>query len=298
MSSLTKLLLERAGEGVLSGLQRRLLRKSPLAAEQFGERLGIRLYGLGKKRRIRAIENLQIAFPELAENDRQRLAKEAFRHFGRAATDFLVGEHRSRAELEETMEVRGVEHLDGGLALGKGVIMVTGHFGCFERAPAWTSLAGYPMSVVIRDADQEGVNRLVNRIRTAPGTRVIPRGNAARPILERLKANEIVGIIPDQNAEDAFLPFFGRPAGTNLGVGVFHERTGAAIVPVSCVHVAPARYQLEFYPALQPAVGNGVKGEGALLSFNSWLEGAIRRHPEQWLWFHDRWRNAREAGLL
>ena len=234
----------------------------------------------------------------MSVSDRTELARSVFAHFGRSTTDFLTSSGQTLESFETSTEIIGKEHLEEGLARGKGVIMATGHFGNFERISTWFSLAGYPISVIIRDADQEDVNQLVNNIRTQYGTKIIPRGNAARPMLECLRRNEIIGIISDQNAEDAFLPFFGKPAGTNLGVGVIQERTGAAVLPTTCVHLGRNRYRLQFYPLLEPLEEGKLKGEGMLRAINLWLEAVILEHPEQWLWMHDRWRNAREAGLL
>jgi len=298
MGSLGKRLLENAGGAALLRLQRSLSKKPDSKIERIGERLGRLLFRTAKRRRARAISNLELAFPELSLEERTDLARRVFVHFGRASADFLASKGRTLHSMESSTEIVGREILDKALEEGKGVLLIAGHFGNFERIPAWVSLAGYPMSVVIRNADQEGVNQVVNELRTGPGTRVIPRGNSAKPILERLRKNEVVGIISDQNAEDMFLPFFGHLAGTNLGAGVIQERTGSPAVPSYCVYLGPGRYRLVFCEPLVPVPDCEVKGEGLLRAMNTWLEGVIREHPEQWLWFHDRWRNAREEGLL
>lgn len=298
MSSAKKRIVEKVGGAALLRLQHSLAKKAPSKVERIGESLGRLFFRVGKRRRERALANLHLAFPEMSLSDREALAKRVFEHFGRTSADFLASKGRTKAEIESTTEIIGREHIEEALALGKGVLLVTGHFGNWERASAWLSHAGYPVSVVIRDADQRGVNQVVNDLRTESGTEVIPRGNSARKILEKLRANEIVGILSDQNAEDAFLPFFGKPAGTNLGAGVIQNRTGAAVLPVYCVYLGEGRYQMVFGELLTPEEGYAVKGEGLLRAINSWLETVIRKHPDQWLWFHDRWRNAREAGLL
>lgn len=298
MSSATKKLLDGVGGRAMAAFQRSLERKTPEQIERTGVKLGRLFYTLGKKRRHRAISNLELAMPQLSEADRHLIAKRVFEHFGRTTTDFLASRNRTQEELQASINVVGISHLHEALARGKGVIMVGGHIGNWERASSWISYNGHPLSVVIRDADQSDVNQLVNSLRTKSGTRIIPRGNAAKPILERLRANQIVGILSDQNAEDIFLPFFGHPAGTNLGVGVIHERTNASILPGTCLYIGPNQYELKFYPLLVPQEGYSIKGEGLLRAINFWLESVITEHPEQWLWFHDRWRNAREAGLL
>ncbi|MCG9896062.1 MAG: lysophospholipid acyltransferase family protein, partial [Fimbriimonadaceae bacterium] len=200
--------------------------------------------------------------------------------------------------LEETTVVEGFHHVEQALAQGRGALMITGHFGNWERISAWLSHRGVPLSVVARDANQAEINDLINSLRQGPGTRVIPRGNAARPILERLRANELIGILPDQNSQEIYIPFFGHPAGTVLGPGVLAERSGAPVIPVACVRVGVGRYRIRFDDPLVPEPVEGPRGEGTMRAIHAWLESVIREHPEQWLWLHDRWRSARREGLL
>ncbi len=283
---------------LLKAIQKSLKGRPPEEVEAFGRRFGAGLFYVAGSRRKTAITNLAYAFPRYSLAQRTKLAKRSFQHFGRVSADFLVGLDRTKSEIEESSTIVGVHHLDEAVARGKGVLLITGHFGHWERASAWMSLAGYKLNVITRDADDEGINALINRLRSGPGTAVIPRGDAARPILEKLKAKEIVGILPDQNNDDIFLPFFGKIAGCNLGPGVIQNRTQAAVLPVYCAALDEGRYKIVFCPILEPLPGFEAKGEGLTRAINAWLEGVIRLYPEQWLWLHDRWRSARQRGDL
>jgi len=238
-----------------------------------------------------------MALPEKTEAEREAILDQVFEHFGICSADFLASRTWTKESLADSVEVVGMHHLDQGLEAGKGVLVITGHLGNWERITVWSGFNGYPLHVVARAADDEGVERLVYDLRTRSGTKVIPRGDAARPILQALRQNEIVGILPDQNSHEVFIPFFGHLAGTVLGPGVLHERTGAAVIPVAAIRIGVGRYRLTIYPPLVAEAG-GEKGEGMMRAIHAWLEQVIREHPEQWLWFHDRWRNARERGLL
>ncbi|ARU42419.1 hypothetical protein CCB80_15170 [Armatimonadetes bacterium Uphvl-Ar1] len=298
MSSAKKKLLGKVAEAFMRFMVRRVQGKSPEQVERIGENYGRRMWQFAGKRRQRTIENLKLAFPDKSDSEISQIAEGVFLHFGRTSTDFLAGIDRTQADLESTTKIVGREHLDEAMKVGKGTLLITGHLGNWERVSAWMSLAGYPLHVIARDADDEGVNSIVNNIRRKPGTQVIPRGQAARQVLLKLRANEIVGILPDQNASDIFIPFFDHPAGTALGPGVFHSRTQATILPVACVYTGKGQYTMTFYPHLQPILPEDQAGEGAMRAINAWLEDRIRENPSQWLWMHDRWRNARRNGLL
>lgn len=282
----------------LSYFQKKLSKKSPEAAEKWGEGLASIWWTFGGRRRKTAIDNLALAFPEMSLEERTKLAKKVFLHFGRITADFLASSGRPAEELAAEMEVEGRENLDTALAQGKGVLLMTGHFGNWERVSRWTSGMGYKLSVVARDADQAKVNDAVNELRQETGTRVIPRGSAARPILERLRDNEAVGILADQNSKEIFLPFFGHMAGTVLGPGVIAERSKCPVLGVSCVRTGVGHYKVVIGKPLQPLESDGPRGSGMMLAYHAWLEENITKYPDQWLWIHDRWRSARKKGLL
>ncbi len=274
-----------------------LLKGKPSAkVAKYGKAMGAILFRVPSRRRV-AEENLRLAFPHQMPEEREQLIRQVFDHFGVMTTDFLAGANRTLEQLSENCEVFGLEHLDKALADGKGALVLTGHYGNWEYGARYLALNGYKLSVVIRDADQEGVNEIVNTLRQGPGTNVIPRGNAVRPILEKLKANEVVAILCDQNSDEIFIPFFGRMAGTVLGPGIISARTGCPAIPSSCTHLGNGQYRIEFFPPLVPQEET-VKGEGIMKAFNAWLETRIRSYPEQWLWFHDRWRSARKRRLF
>lgn len=298
MVSKRRRLERKLGSWALRRVQAWLVRKRPEDVEPAGAFLGGLIWRLAKKRRQRCLDNLTLAMPELPATERAGLCRRVFEHYGIVAADFLAGARRTPDELDASMTITGLDHVDAALAAGKGAILITGHFGNWERLAAWLSNHGYALSVVARDTEDAEMNALVNDLRGGSGTRVISRGDAARPMLERLRANELIGILPDQNSDEIFVPFFGKMAGTVLGPAVIAERTGSPLIPSWCVRAGPGRYEVVFEPPLVAEEGFPGRGEGMTRAIHACLERAIRRHPEQWLWFHDRWRTARHQGLL
>jgi KDO2-lipid IV(A) lauroyltransferase len=273
------------------------VRRDIAGAERIGERIGRWLYRCSPKHRKRALSNLALAFPESSEEERSNLALRTFEHFGRIAADFLWTERRTSEVLKENMESEGIANLDAALAGGKGALVVTGHFGCWERLLHYISEIGYKGHGVARPIEDPMLHEEVWKIREHTGVELLSRGDAARFILKALRGNFVVGLMPDQNSDESFLPFFGRATGTALGPAVLSQRTGAPIVPAFCIRLGPGRYRTEVGTPIH--VQEGPEGsERAMGQFNAILEGVIRRYPEQWLWFHDRWKSARRSGRL
>lgn len=259
----------------------------------FLARLGRRI---DKKHRERTLLNLRFIFPELSESEIHDLALKNINHFGAMAADFLRTPIRSKEETLATTEIIGMEYLDQLLADKKGILLVSAHLGNWERMTQWLPISGIKLSGVARDANDSEVTDIATEIRSGQGMEVLSRGNAAREMLKRLKAGEMVGLMPDQNADDAYIPFFGHLAGTVLGPAIIHKKTKAPILPGCCLRVGPGQYRVHF---LEPMVAREDETpEEFMTRINEAIEYMIRLAPEQYLWMHDRWKNARRKGLI
>lgn len=298
MRSKRKQLEQKLGSWAFRRLQAWAIRQPPEKAYARGEALGRLLYRLSRKHRRIALANLALAFPEMAEAERRSLAVRVFEHFGQTAVDFMRCSIRTDEEVLATTRCEGLEHVDRALEQGKGAMLITGHLGNWERAAHFMTAKGYKLSVIARDANQSDLNDLVLQLRQAAGVEVIARGNAARPVLTKMRRNELVAILPDQNSWEAFVPFFGKPAGTALGPAVLHRRTGAPLVPLACYVEGPGRLHMVFKEPIAPLEGYDDEDCAIMAAINLALEDFIRVHPEQYLWFHDRWKSARRKGLL
>jgi len=189
--------------------------------------------------------------------------------------------------------LKGEEHLQWCVQQGKGTLIITAHYGNWEIAARYlTQCKGYVLNVVARDADDSATTLLVNRIREQGGYRVFPRGQAVRAVLQALKRNELVAMLPDQNAGDVFVPFFGRLAGTVAGPALLALRSGAPILPVFCTRQPDNTYLFEMLPpfVVQPSGDKERDVTETMAHITALIEQQVRKHPSQWLWLHNRWK--------
>jgi KDO2-lipid IV(A) lauroyltransferase len=179
-------------------------------------------------------------------------------------------------------------------ARGRGVLFFTGHFVYWELHAMVHAEPFAPIGVVARALDNPKLNELLQAIRERTGNTVVYRKGAIRDILRRLHAGQGVAVLIDQHVQprDAvYVDFFGHPAATTPAVAALALRTGAPVVPVFALRIAPGRYRMIYGDPIEPPPADSVH---AVRDFTQRctdvLEGYVRRYPDLWLWMHRRWR--------
>ncbi len=270
------------------------LRHAPWSmARYLGDGLGTLLYhGLKRYRKV-AHKNLTLVYgAEKSPQEITRMAKAVFQHFGKVATEFIKLPTLDKNAVDKIVTVDGEEHLKQALSEGRGVLIMTAHFGNWEVLARWFTTHDYTLNVVARDARVKSASKMLEETRRGSGANVLLRGNSARGVLQHLKLNELIGILPDQNAIDVFVPFFGFPTGTVDGPAIFHLKTQAPLLFSWCIRTPDNRYHITFEPPVaHPPSSDKQKDIEAIMTLaNARLEAQIRQYPTQWLWLHDRWK--------
>ena len=246
--------------------------------------------------RHHAERNLRIAFPEADERERRRIKHGTFRNLGRLLGEISQFPRFKRANIESVVVYDGLENYLSAIAQGRGVILLTGHIGAWELSVYAHSIYGHPMSFLARRVDNPLVEQLAESQRARFGNRSIDKKNSVREVLKTLKAGGVVGILADLNAareEGVFCDFFGVPACTTAGVATLALRTGAVVLPGYIIWDEAARiHRLHFEPPIETIDTGNQKDDVQLNTarYTAALEAIIRRHPNQWLWIHRRWR--------
>ncbi|MFN3534053.1 MAG: lysophospholipid acyltransferase family protein [Desulfatiglandales bacterium] len=265
---------------------------------------GLILSGLPWSRRRVALENMKtlVGDPEEAK----RLYRKTLEHFFRVALEMPFLYTMDSSSIKRLYGIRGKEHVWEAYEKGRGILLLTAHLGNWELLNIAFAIefllgGGYKASIVVRALDNPVIDLLSLRLRSRFGTRVIDKKNAMRGILKALRENQAVGILLDQNVDwyqGVFVRFLGRWTCTNKGMAQIALKTNAPVIPAFGVRKENF-YELNFYPPLRLIQsGDPTKDvEENTQLFTSVIEDEIRRYPDQWLWFHRRWKTRQYSRL-
>ncbi len=260
--------------------------------------LGTLWYLLDAKHRRTAVDNIQLAL-QLPRREARRLARRNFIHLTRVFLEFLWMPRMSRATYRDFVDPKGTDHLLKSFRKGRGILLLTGHFGNWEWM-AYSAPFFLPsrLNMVARPIRPEALDRWVTARREGSGNHVISKRNALLHTMKALKRNEMVGFLLDHNASKKtglWTPFFGGYVLTHKTLAHLACKTGAPVHPVFNWRMEDGRYRIEIGPEIPvPETGDLQDRISELTArFNRIIETQIRRFPEQWYWIHRRFRRFR-----
>jgi len=272
------------------------------AADAVGRRIGRMVHRLGIRRKV--VEgNLRHAFPEQTEAWIRRTTLAAYEHLGRESAAILrLGKLDRQAIVDRTVPV-GWDELEEALAEGKGVMLVTGHYGNWEIAAATVASRGTPIAAIVRRQGNRLVDARLDALRRDLGVETITQREAPSRVPRLLRKNGVIGIVGDQDARKAgvFVPFFGRPASTHRGPAVFALKLGAPVFACVARRLPGPGVRYEVSGQRVPVVRTGdaeADIQALTAELAARLEGEIRKAPEQYFWFHRRWKTRPPAELF
>lgn len=249
------------------------------------------LFKIGSSRIKTIRRNIELCFPELSKQEQLKLATSNFSATLLTLFDLLnVVWHTADKTLGHT-EVRGLENLKKALAGDKPLLLVSGHFTSFINGIFKIS-EFTPINVVYRRMDNPVLeNQLYQRAaRKYPITPI--HRKEIKHMLETLGNQGAVVIVPDQDfgpKRSSFIPFFGIPTATITAIPQYAQETGAAVL---IFEIYPADEPGKCILEISPALDNFPSGDDLADTqrWSDWLEGAIRKRPDNYFWLHKRFK--------
>lgn len=247
------------------------------------------------KYRDLAISNLRHAFPGKSRLEIKRLAAKVFENLGKIAVELVNFPKINKFNIDNFIRIENAGILEGELKKGRGVILLTAHFGNWEMLALTTRVKGYPGSAIGRRLYFHKYDQYLNSLRKIHDVNVIYRDQSPRSILKVLRAGKIIGMLADQDVdsvEGVFVDFFGRPAYTPIGPAALAMASGASIVPAFMVRIESDKHVMMIDKPVE-ITDTGNKEADLLTNTKRWsdiVESYIRRYPDQWVWMHRRWK--------
>ena len=256
-------------------------------------------YGLGRPvgalllatspqlRRILTCNLGHVLGPDASEEDVQSLVRRACRNIIKGHYDLFRLSRLSTEEILGMTRVEGREHMERALARGKGVILVSAHFGNVDILIQIPLAYGVPLSTPVEHIQPERLFRYTLRLRTSHGLRMFPTGGPMLELYRALKRGEMIGLAADRGIDVSTrkVDFFGAPASLPEGPVRLALRTGAALVPGFGLRLSDNSFQVHIEPPLElPNTGDREADIAAGMEMVvDVLERTISMHPEQWL---------------
>jgi KDO2-lipid IV(A) lauroyltransferase len=261
-----------------------------------GSVLGSAVFSLTTLRQKVTFDNLRHAFPEKSEEERRAIAAGAYRTYGIAVTQMLWAGNASPGELKSKVHFSTLDPFEKALCAGKGLILMSAHFGAWELLITSVRLnLGRRLIVIAQTQRNKKINALLDRLRSRFDNQIVPMSRSVRQVVKALQEKEVVAMLGDQSGpkEAVFVDFFGRPAATHRGPAVFSLRNGTPILMFFLVRRPDGTYDAIFEEVDRTGLDRYTEENVLELTrrHTAVLERFVRRFPDHWLWMHKRWKH-------
>ena len=251
-------------------------------------------YHRGRKR---ALDNLHASFPEKSERWICKTGQRSFEHIAMLAIDVLFTPRLvKKYNWRDYSRYKNVERAKWLMQEGKGLLMVTGHYGNFEIIGYLLGLFGFNIYSIARPLDNKFISRYLYSVRQQAGQKILDKKGAAELMAEITSSGGTLCFIADQDAgkKGLFVDFFGRKASTYKSIGLLAITNNLPIV-VGYSRRLDNRFYFELgsnriiFPEEWAEKGDPL--EWVTAEYTKAIEQCVRQDPSQYWWLHRRWKH-------
>ncbi|MBW7873957.1 MAG: lysophospholipid acyltransferase family protein [Ignavibacteria bacterium] len=264
-------------------------------AHKFAPFLTFIFHDLLKLRRGVVMKNLSLAFPELSEEEKAVLCRKCYISAAKTFIELMAFPVVKYDQIEGYFSDEAVNMGRAAFERGKGVILLTAHFGNWELAAlGYPKKVGFPLSTLVQPQRNGYITNWMVKARTMWGNKIYRTGHAAMTLYKALKNGELIGIAGDQRGpEDGLrVPFFGISSAVNEGTATLALRADAPILMGFMVRQPDNSYDFKLHEIstenLPKDKNEAVKEVTA--RHTALLEKYVREYPDQYFWMHNRWK--------
>lgn len=261
-----------------------------------GDVIGFLWFDVFRIRRRVVLDNLRLAFPNWSETQRISVARASLFSVGRTLVEYAILAHFDpKKDLEKYFEFEGLENLEEAHAAGKGALILSLHTGNGDFACMGMSYVGYPPIVISKQFKSKWLNDSWFGLRRRHGTDFIREEKSSFDILKALKRNSCVIFVLDQfmgPPTGVKTKFFGVETGTAQGLAIFHQRTGAPVLPGYAIRLPSGKMKVIVEKPIPFEKKNSDEDTISFMTqrYTDKIEEIVQRYPGQWMWLHRRWK--------
>ncbi len=267
---------------------------------KFGIMMSNLLWRLDRKSHKIAYNNLRIAYPDKSDEEVVQMAQKVMKNIIRTMIDFFSSSILvSKKRFFSMVEVEGEEHLRAAYERGKGVICMVPHLSAWELSAVTPPMLGYTTYAASKPIKGKLFNATFVWLRARRGMINIARDGSYKKLIEVLNGGNCLIIMADQDTKvkGEFVPFYGKPAYTPIGISRMALDTEAAVVPMAMTRKDNGLYKFTIYPELKTIRTDNYDSdcvENTHIQSEEY-ERIIRQTPTQWVWMHRRWKTTPES---
>ncbi len=272
------------------------IRLSRRRRTSFGRSVGNFLRVLSSERQKITLDNIKHAFPDKSNQWHREVMLGSYHNLGITMVELLALKSFSDEDVRHYIKYSNIEMITDLHKQGRGLILLSGHFGNWEllaySAGLFTEL---PVMIIVKPQKNKVADKILNSYRTQRGNRIISMYNAAFTVFKTLKKGGVVALLADQSAtkdKDVFVDFFGIPAATYESPAELALKLDVPIVMGFAVRQLDGTYQVDLKHIKHNDLENTSEGILELTKRHVMaLEDAIRAHPDHWAWQHRKWKH-------
>ena len=251
---------------------------------------------LKKKRFHIVMTNLDLAFGETkTKEEKLEIAKKCYYNFAKyLGINFILNQNTTKQKILKQVVFKNEHFLLDAIRSGRPIIVTTAHFGQWEIFPLAVAAHFGPSSVLGRKLDSSVMDKILRANRAQFDVELIDKNGGAKDILKALKARRIVGILVDQNTapkEGIKVQFFGKDVLHTPAASVLAQKTNALIINAFIYQKGENLNEICFE---QPIDISTFDKEDAVQKATqmqcSACEEMVRARPEEYFWFHQRFK--------
>jgi len=260
-----------------------------------GNILGGLAYLLDARHRRIVRRNLKFTHPQWSENHIRKLTLHIFQNMGITILEICQTAFFSKQDILRKVRIKGKENLLNTIKSHKGVIMISAHIGNWEMCSLFLSCYMQKSVVVVAQNQPDIIERIIHKLRTSTGNTIISKKGAMIKLVRTLHKGKMIGLLIDQGTsrrEGVDVTFLGRNTNATYAASLLAARYNCPVLPVYCIRESDAKLTVVVEPQLKLHKTDDVRAD---LQTNTQImtdsvEKIVSLYPEQWLWFHKRWK--------